>query len=198
MKQAEARERLRLEASIDDLTGLGNQRLLRERLVLEQSRIARYGTPSAIVMVDVDKFKEINDRHGHPTGSRILKAIGNALRGEIRDTDLAVRYGGDEFVIVLPHTTASEGRAFAERLLRSIHDLRPEGVEVSLSLGVAALSAEGWAGKSADVLLAQADAAAYRAKRAGGSRVCVYDSAFDPVLPAVAPPASPRTAAAAP
>jgi two-component system cell cycle response regulator len=177
LNQARERAHLRDEASIDDLTGLGNQRFLREHLALEQSRIARYGTASSIVVVDVDKFKEINDKHGHPAGSRILKAIGESLRREIRETDLAARYGGDEFVIVLPHTTLAEGGAFAERLLSSIQSLRPEGVEVTMSIGVAGFASS--EGRSVDVLLARADAAAYRAKRAGGNRVCLYDRALD-------------------
>jgi diguanylate cyclase (GGDEF)-like protein len=182
LNQAAAREHLRNEASIDDLTGLGNPRYLRERLSLEQSRIARYGTHSAIVMVDVDKLKQINDRHGHVVGSRILRAIGQTLRREIRDTDLAARYGGDEFVVLLPHTTAPEACAFAERVLAYLGRLRPEGIDVSLSMGVAAL--EGSGGQSIDLVFAQADAAAYRAKRSGGSRVCVFDSSVDMVMAA--------------
>jgi len=180
LNQAAAREHLRNEASIDDLTGLGNPRYLRERLSLEQSRIARYGTHSAIVMVDVDKLKQINDRHGHVVGSRILREIGQTLRREIRDTDLAARYGGDEFVVLLPHTTAAEACAFAERVLAYLRRLRPEGIDVSLSMGVAAL--EGSGGQSIDLVFAQADAAAYRAKRSGGSRVCVYDPSVDMLM----------------
>jgi two-component system cell cycle response regulator len=183
---AVSRGNLRLEASIDDLTGLGNPRYLREQLALEQSRIARYGTHSAIVMVDVDKLKQINDRHGHLAGSGVLRAIGEILRSQIRETDLAARYGGDEFVVLLPHTTASEACTFAERVLACVRRARPDGIEISISLGVAAL--EGSGGQSIDYLLAEADAAAYRAKRSGGSRVCVYDKAIDIVNPTREPP----------
>jgi two-component system cell cycle response regulator len=180
LQQASARSSLRQEASIDDLTGLGNARHLRERLALEQSRIARYGTHSAIVMVDVDKLKVINDEHGHVVGSRVLKAIGEILRSQIRETDLAARYGGDEFVVLLPHTTSAEACAFAERVLACLRRSQPEGVDVSLSLGVAAV--EGSGGQSIELVFAQADAAAYRAKRSGGGRVCIFDRTIDPVV----------------
>jgi len=180
LQQASARSNLRLEASIDDLTGLGNARHLRERLALEQSRIARYGTHSAIVMVDVDKLKVINDQRGHVVGSRVLKAIGEILRSQIRETDLAARYGGDEFVVLLPHTTSAEACAFAERVLACLRRSQPEGVDVSLSLGVAAV--EGSGGQSIDLVFAQADAAAYRAKRSGGGQVCIFDRSIDPVV----------------
>jgi diguanylate cyclase (GGDEF)-like protein len=177
LKQGQSREHLRVEANIDELTGLGNPRFLRQSLNLEQSRISRYGSTAAIVMIDVDKLKTINDSHGHLVGTKVLQAIGESLRTTIRDTDVAARYGGDEFVAILSHATAVEGGAFAERFLHRVRDLRPCGVQASVSVGVAALGAS--AGASVDVLLAQADAAAYRAKRLGGNQACLYDDAID-------------------
>ena len=180
LSQAAAREHLRNEASIDDLTGLGNPRYLRERLSLEQSRIARYGTHSAIVMVDVDKLKQINDRHGHVVGSRILRAIGRdvAPRDPRHRSRRALRRRRVRGAAA-PHHRARGVRVRRARA-RPPRRLRPEGVDVSLSMGVAAL--EGSGGQSIDLVFAQADAAAYRAKRSGGSRVCVYDAAVDVVV----------------
>lgn len=173
-------EGLRAEAEVDALTGLANARGLVRTLAIEQSRISRYGATSAVVMMDVDKLKTINDRHGHIVGSRILQAVGELLRGMIRETDLAARYGGDEFVTILAHTSAAEGAAFAERFLSQIRQLWPEGIDVSMSIGIAALG--GSDDQSSDVLLANADAAAYRAKRLGGNRVCVFDAKLDSVM----------------
>jgi diguanylate cyclase (GGDEF)-like protein len=183
LNQARSKTHLRQEANIDHLTGLGNLRRLREHLEVEQSRIGRYGSSMAVVMVDVDKLKEINDRHGHPAGSRILKAIAQTFQSEIRETDLAVRYGGDEFVILLPHATMVEGAGLAERLLSRIRELRPEGIDISVSLGVSVLESAGRT--AAEAVLAQADAAAYRAKHGGGGRVCTYDAAVDGPGPGV-------------
>jgi two-component system cell cycle response regulator len=177
LKRGLAYEELRAEAEVDALTGLSNARALVRSLTIEQSRISRYGATSAVVMMDVDKLKTINDRRGHVVGSRILQAIGELLRGMIRETDLAARYGGDEFVAILAHSSTAEGCAFAERFLGQIRELRPEGIDVSISIGIASLG--GSEGQSSDVLLANADAAAYRAKRLGGNRACVFDSALD-------------------
>jgi two-component system cell cycle response regulator len=181
LKQGLVYEELRAEAEVDALTGLSNARALVRSLTIEQSRISRYGATSAVVMMDVDKLKPINDRHGHVTGSRILQAIGELLRGMIRETDLAARYGGDEFVAILAHSSAAEGCAFAERFLGRIRELRPEGIDVSMSIGIASLG--GSNDRSTDVLLANADAAAYRAKRLGGNRACVFDGELDVMMP---------------
>jgi diguanylate cyclase (GGDEF)-like protein len=181
LKQGLVYEELRAEAEVDDLTGLSNARALVRSLTVEQSRISRYGATSAVVMMDVDKLKTINDRHGHVVGSRILQALGKLLRGMIRGTDLAARYGGDEFVAILAHSTTAEGYAFAERFLGQIRELRPEGIDVSMSMGIASLG--GSNEQSSDVLLANADAAAYRAKRLGGNRACIFDSELDLMMP---------------
>ncbi len=181
LKQGLLHKELRFEAEVDALTGLCNARALVKSLTIEQSRISRYGATSAVVMMDVDKLKLINDRHGHVVGSRILQALGELLRGMIRGTDLAARYGGDEFVAILAHASVADGGAFAERFLNQIRALRPEGVDVSMSIGIAPL--DGADGQSSDELLANADAAAYRAKRLGGNRVCVFDGELDLVMP---------------
>ena len=189
LKQADSRQHLRLDASLDELTGLGNLRCLREHIEKEQSRMGRTGSSLAIVMVDVDKLKRINDEHGHVLGSKVLAAIGETLKAEIRPTDLAVRYGGDEFVVLLPHTQEDDGVAFAERLLARISSLQPEGITTTLSMGVAAV--DRLAGLSVDALLARADAAAYRAKHLGGNRVCRHG---DDCQAAAGPAASPSAA----
>ena len=184
LKQGLLYKQLRSEAEVDALTGLSNPRALVRSLTVEQSRILRYGATSAVVMMDVDKLKTINDRHGHVVGSRVLQAIGELLRSMIRDTDLAARYGGDEFVAILAHTSVAEAGAFAERFLSRVRQLSPEGIDISMSIGIASL--EGWDGQSGDDLLANADAAAYRAKRLGGNRVCVFDGALDMTRPRAA------------
>jgi two-component system cell cycle response regulator len=168
-------DRLREDAHVDELTGLGNLRLLRERLAMEEARLERYGIPATMIVVDVDKLKAINDQFGHEAGSEALKAVADVLASEIRDTDLAVRYGGDEFVLLLPHTSLTEGMVLADRVLRRIRTLRPSGIQVTVSLGVAARDEK--AKGSFVALLAQADAAVYQAKHRGGDQACRHEDA---------------------
>ena len=175
--QADERRKIRTEANLDELTGLGNLRLLRERLAIEQARWQRHETPISLVTIDVDKLKRINDTLGHAAGSVALSAIGNVLRESIRETDLAVRYGGDEFVLVLPHTDLEEAHLFGERVLERIRALRCNGTGVSVSIGVAALDQSGTT--KIERALEESDAAAYRAKRGGGNRCCAYSSELD-------------------
>jgi two-component system cell cycle response regulator len=173
--QAAARRKLTLEAEHDELTGLGNLRQLRTRMVSERARSERYGSPLSLVVVDVDKLKQINDQHGHIAGSRAIRAIADVLKKEVRETDLPVRYGGDEFVVLLPHTNLADGLTFANRAVDHIAAIKPGGIPVTVSIGVASLgvrSAETSGATLDDDLLRRADAAAYRAKRLGGNRVC--------------------------
>jgi two-component system cell cycle response regulator len=170
IQQAAARDKLRAEAQHDELTGLGNRRSLRASLGAERARFDRYGEPFSVVVFDLDKLKNINDQHGHQAGDLVLRAVADVLRREGRETDLAVRYGGDEFVVLLPHTTGDEAMVFAARTLRHVARLNPGGIAVKVSAGVASLDRLN-AGESADAIIGRADAAAYRAKRAGGDRV---------------------------
>ena len=168
---AHARQRLQHRAAVDDLTGLGNLGMFRARLAEEHERLSRYGSPLSLAMIDVDKLKSINDQRGHVAGSDVLRAIGGVLRRNARTTDLAVRYGGDEFVVLLPHTTLSEASVFAERVRSEVASVAIHGLYPTVSIGVAALCRP-QRDETAAQLLQRADAAAYSAKRQGGNRIC--------------------------
>jgi len=173
LRAAQQQEQLRAIAQTDALTGLPNYRAFRARLDEELKRARRYHTPLAAVMIDMDNLKPINDQLGHAAGNRAIVALAEAVTGQLRETDFAARYGGDEFVVILPHTSSDEARALAERLRRAIRRVEIDGTRMPLraSLGVAALAAGTEA--SADALVRAADAALYRAKRTGRDRVCV-------------------------
>jgi two-component system cell cycle response regulator len=179
---AHARQRLQHRAAVDDLTGLGNLSMFRARLAEEHKRVARYGSPLSLAMIDVDKLKSINDQRGHVAGSDVLRAIGDVLRRHARTTDLAVRYGGDEFVVLLPQTTLAEASIFAERVRGEVSRLAVHGLYPTVSIGVAFLSGPDSDETDAD-LLQRADAAAYTAKRRGGNRICTEDEVGEAALP---------------
>jgi diguanylate cyclase (GGDEF)-like protein len=173
--RAQHRDELLSSARTDELTGLGNRRLFEEGLATEAARIDRYGTAFSIAVLDVDRLKTINDQHGHAAGSAVLRAVGDALRHTVRETDLAARYGGDEFVVLLPHTDLQHATAFGERVLTVLRTLHPCGLAVSVSIGVAAFDENRDA--SVQDLFERADQTAYRAKRDGGNRVYVDPAA---------------------
>jgi two-component system cell cycle response regulator len=165
---ARARYELQQQAVIDELTGLGNLRMFRARLHQEHERFSRYGSPLSLAMIDVDKLKTINDLKGHVAGSDALRAIADVLRSQARTTDLVARYGGDEMVVLLPHTTLGDAVHFAERVRSAVARLTVHGLHPTVSVGVASLNAK--CDETDDELLKRADSAAYAAKRAGGNR----------------------------
>ncbi len=175
-------------ARTDALTGLANLRAFRVRLEDEVKRARRYRTPLACVMVDMDHLKPINDELGHGAGDVAIEAVAEVIRNELRETDFGARYGGDEFVMLLPHTSATEARVFAERvcarLLETSIDVEDRRLPLSASFGIAALGEEPL-GDPGEALVRHADTALYSAKRAGRGRVAAHPSAEgDPLLPA--------------
>ncbi len=169
LKKAQLLEQL---AMTDSLTGLHNRRQFLELAALEFQRARRYRHPLSVLMLDIDGFKQVNDTYGHAVGDQILQIVSTRCRKSLRDIDLLGRYGGDEFVVLLPEDDLNGARNAAERLCRYVAatsvDTDRGLLNITLSLGAAAL-AEG----DADVasLLNRADAALYRAKNAGRNRV---------------------------
>ncbi len=155
--------RLARTSTVDPLTGLNNRRDLERRLEDEAARSARYGGGFAVCVLDLDNFKAFNDRYGHLEGDRRLRVTASVLRRTVRGTDLAFRYGGEEFVLLLPHCGALAAAEVAERALEA---LRVAGV--TASVGVAEFSDPSGPPRA---VLAEADAACLRAKAAGKNRV---------------------------
>ena len=152
-------------AAIDELTGLLNRRFLERSINKELNRARRYSQVFSLVFIDLDDFKQINDSHGHDVGDRVLSEVGQSISSLLRREDLAGRYGGEEFVVVLPQTESSGALRFAERLQEYVQRIvLPGDVHVSFSGGVATNPD---AGESTGELLRNADTALYKAKLAG-------------------------------
>jgi two-component system cell cycle response regulator len=171
-------DRLFEQSREDPLTHLGNRLRLNEDLDLLQARAQRYGHSYAVALCDVDRFKLYNDHYGHLAGDAVLKRVAEAIAGQRRSGDTAYRYGGEEFLAILPEQTLEAATAAADRLRTAVEELRiphkgnePPGI-VTLSVGVAAISTGDTT--DADKLLQQADDALYRAKEAGRNRVASH------------------------
>lgn len=174
IEAARLHERLREQATTDPLTGLANQRSLRRALELELARARRSGQALSVVFVEIDRFKEINDQFGHLKGDETLCAVATELRRSCRETDLVARFGGDEFVLVLPGADSRNAFRVAERARRSVTRLRHLATRrVTVTLGIATCEDRRM---SSDALLDAADRAMYRAKRAGGDRVVTQET----------------------
>jgi diguanylate cyclase (GGDEF)-like protein len=165
----------------DGLTGCFNRKHAIESLDLEMRRARRSDRPVSLVIFDIDNFKGINDRHGHLAGDTILAAVGRLLARVLRVTDIKCRYGGDEFLVILPDTPLPGARPVTEGLLRELSDLRFEFEGESVSIGVSAgLAAATHAETQPTDLIARADEALYRAKRAGRNQLAVAGTAGHP------------------
>lgn len=162
------------QALHDPLTGLPNRALLVDRLEQAVARLARHPSSVGVLFLDLDKFKLVNDTHGHVAGDLLLTAVAGRLRGAIRAGDTVGRYGGDEFVVVCEHVDLDELRDLAARLLKTFTEpVDIEGTAVSATVSIG--SALGTRGSCADSLLRDADAAMYHAKERGGAAVASFD-----------------------
>src|SRR3954451_21514443 len=169
----ELQTRLEKMVVADPLTGLHNRRYLMDRLVQEMQRADRHGEPLAFAMIDLDGFKPINDQFGHVLGDKVLKAVGAAIAKSVRASDIASRYGGDEFALILPQTPAEGAMRVCERLLRNISEVMLQDetgktFRVTASLGLAYYPAEDV--ETPEDLVHSADGALYGAKRSGKNR----------------------------
>lgn len=165
----QANQRITELARTDTLTGVFNRRHFDEMLTIEVRRARRLNTALTAMMIDLDRFKSINDNYGHAVGDAVLAAVGPALQTSSRAHDVVARYGGEEFVVVLPETSLEEGREHAERLRALIAGLTVNECQqaITASFGVAELAE----GEDGAALLQRADAALYRAKDGGRNRV---------------------------
>lgn len=175
IRQAEAN--IKAMAITDFLTGVYNQRHFYFQLEKEIEKIIRYEGTFSLILFDVDGFKEFNDKHGHLEGDNILTKVGEIVRDKIRKTDSAYRYGGDEFVILMPQTCKEKASKMAERLLSSfrkhIHVTQEQDVvHITLSIGVA----EYQKGDTLKTIITKVDSAMYMAKKAGGNKIFNWQS----------------------
>ncbi|MDQ6672392.1 MAG: GGDEF domain-containing protein [Chloroflexota bacterium] len=175
-------------ATTDALTGLSNYRHFHDLLGLEVQRARRMDYPVGLIIMDLDHFKQVNDRYGHPTGDLVLRQVAEQLRKRLRRTDVVGRLGGEEFGAILPGDGLTEVAIVAEKLRRAVEELAPIGggmvpspTAVTLSLGGTSLSADA---VNAELLVSRADQALYEAKRNGRNQVRLWS----PPLPSSSPP----------
>jgi diguanylate cyclase (GGDEF)-like protein len=193
----DANARLEALSNTDPLTGLANRRCLERRLADEIARARRHGVPLTAVALDIDHFKSVNDKHGHDMGDVVLRNVARAMAEGLRSNDLAARPGGEEFLLLLPHTELAGGVTMAERvrgrLERLVHVGPSTTLRVTASFGVACTQQTATL-PAGEELLARADRALYEAKRAGRNRVTPWAPPDDEAsstrdAPTLSPPA---------
>jgi len=172
----ERMQELRRQASQDELTGLKNRRRFEEELRATMARGRREGTTGAVLMLDLDDFKRVNDSHGHPAGDRMIGEIAGVLRRRSRESDVLARLGGDEFAIVLPRCDEAQARMTAEAIAEAVRSHRPadDAVEpITVSIGIAMFGED--PRTSLESVVSEADTAMYAAKDGGRDGVRVFD-----------------------
>jgi diguanylate cyclase (GGDEF)-like protein len=156
-------------ALTDRLTGIANRRGVEREIGHEMLRLRRFQTPVSFVLFDIDHFKNINDTHGHGTGDEVLRLVAKAISGNVRDTDLVARWGGEEFLVVLPETSYAGALVCAEKIRTKVETVSQRvGFEVTISGGVY----QPGPGESINDVLTRTDARLYEAKNKGRNRVC--------------------------
>ncbi len=171
------RAALREQSIRDPLTGLYNRRYMQEAIQQQLSRVTRHLHPLGIIMIDIDNFKHFNDLYGHIVGDLLLRELGQFLQSHIRAEDIACRYGGEEFILIMPEVFLEAAQSRAEQMRREVKELRVQDagqsyVGITLSFGVAIYPIHG---QSIDAVLRAADAALYRGKQAGRDQVVVAE-----------------------
>jgi diguanylate cyclase (GGDEF)-like protein len=168
---------MKTEASTDGLTGLYNYRYFINVLQQEFKRALRYNRPLALLMIDIDFFKHYNDTNGHLAGDNTLQTVAAIIKESCRDVDIVVRYGGEEFAVLLPETTAMEAKEIAERIRKNVEEypfpngnLQPNG-QLTISIGISGFHDEAY---SYIELVEFADIALYDAKRSSRNCTCIY------------------------
>ena len=173
------RQQLTVLATHDDLTGVHNRRHFMDVVQREWDRARRYGTPAALLLIDADHFKRVNDSHGHLCGDELLRCIAHTVEEQLRQADVLARFGGEELIVFLPHTDPLGALDVAERIRERVQSLRvawqATTVGTTVSVGVAPLRAEL---PSLDWMIHEADTALYAAKSDG--RNCVRTLPFEP------------------
>ena len=177
LRQKQHYESILEQSLVDPLTGAFNRRYLEAHVpkLLARCRAAR--RPIAVLAIDIDRFKRINDAHGHPAGDRVLKQVVDRATSALRPSDLVARMGGDEFTVVMPETGLDATLQIAERLRRRVGNVPIEGVAVTVSIGAATSRPD--EEEKLDATLQRADAALYKAKGGGGNRV-IADGSGEP------------------
>jgi diguanylate cyclase (GGDEF)-like protein len=166
------KEKLEKMALHDQLTDLYNRHFLLDAATKKVSEAIRHQYPLSVLMLDIDFFKSINDEYGHSAGDTVLKSVAKLLKKEYRNEDIAARFGGEEFVVLLSHCTQEKAVIKANQLREKIEAMKPIGLKVTVSIGVSELSKDE---TSFTELLDRADQALYQAKESGRNKVIVYD-----------------------